>query len=121
MTYIFGYRDDAEVLKTVGDAHSALSGWVEHTEDYPDCRVYDRFRVCRKTGQAEDCSGICYDWYEIDRHYRQIDKKQAEQDICGLQDAVIELGAVIAEKDEHNAMLEDAILELATILGGDEV
>lgn len=43
---------------------------------------------------------------------------ELEAENAELQDALLEVGGIIAEQDETNAMLEDAILELAEIMGG---
>ena len=43
-------------------------------QEYPDQTVTDSFRVVRKLDSKEDAEGNCYDWYEIDRHYRVQDR-----------------------------------------------
>lgn len=76
MEYIFG-RDNFsgnETLKTKGDEHTNLEGFVETVRDYPDCVITDSFYVVEKQDSAEDSEGGCYDWYVIDRHNRIIDK-----------------------------------------------
>lgn len=84
MEYIFGTNDYAgvEVLKTKGDEHSNLAGFVETVREFDDCTITDRFLVVRKVDEAVDQEGMCYDWYEIDKHNRIIDKtkpvKEAE-------------------------------------------
>ena len=42
--------------------------------EYPDQTITDKFWVVRKLKSDEDLAGNCYDWYEIDRHYRMADK-----------------------------------------------
>ena len=76
MEYIFGSNDftGEEVLKTVGTEHTELSGFQQTVREYTDCTITDSFRVVRKTKSDEDCEGKCYDWYEIDRHGRIIDR-----------------------------------------------
>jgi len=74
MDYVFGTKGEVEVLQTKGDAHSDLTGFQEIIQKYPDQTITDRFRVVRKTDSAEDQEGNCYDWYEIDHHYRQSDR-----------------------------------------------
>lgn len=62
----------AENLKTVGEEHSAYTGYVEIRRSYDDCVIVDRFRVVEHY-QAAEAEGLCYDWYTIDQHYRYID------------------------------------------------
>lgn len=72
-----------EILKTKGDAHSDLIGFQEVVREFPSEKITDRFRVVRKLDSKEDEAGNCYDWYEIDRHYRETDRSaplvQAEE------------------------------------------
>lgn len=42
--------------------------------EYPDQTITDNFRVVRKLDSQEDGDGNCYDWYEIDRHNRTVDR-----------------------------------------------
>lgn len=68
----------------------------------------------RKLRSAEDAEGRCYDWYEIDRHYRMTDKtgplaEQAAKTAAELQDALCEQDAAT---DERVSTLEDAVCEL---------
>ena len=74
MEYVFGTKGEMEVLKVKGDAHTDLTGFQQVERVYPDQTITDTFRVVRKLGSQEDAAGLCYDWYEIDRHYRTIDK-----------------------------------------------
>ena len=79
MEYVFGTQDEMEVLKVKGDAHTDLTGYQEIEVKYPDQTITDKFRVVRKLDSQEDAEGNCYDWYEIDRHYRTVDKSAALQ------------------------------------------
>ena len=74
MEYVFGTKGEVEVLKTKGSTHTDLTGFQQVEQKYPDQTVTDNFRVVRKLDSQEDVAGNCYDWYEIDRHYREIDK-----------------------------------------------
>ena len=78
MDYIFGVVDrngvTVENLKTVGEAHSDLGGFVQTVREYPDSTITDRFRVVEKYRSDEDAEGNCYDWYVIAEHYRYEDK-----------------------------------------------
>ena len=63
-----------EVLKVKGDSHTDLTGYHQLEQEYPDQTVTDSFRIVRKLDSGTDAEGRCYDWYEIDRHNRTIDK-----------------------------------------------
>ena len=78
MDYIFGVVDrngvTVENLKTVGEAHSDLDGFVQTVREYSDSIITDRFRVVEKYRSDEDTEDNCYDWYVIAEHYRYEDK-----------------------------------------------
>ena len=73
--YVFGKDQDRETLQTKGSNHSDLTGFHEVTRAYPDQTITDNFHVIRKIDSKEDTEGNCYDWYEIDNHYRTTEKK----------------------------------------------
>ena len=100
MDYVFGTKGSIEVLKTVGDAHTSLTGYHQLEREYPDQTITDSFRVVRKLHSAEDAEGRCYDWYEIDRHYRMTDKtgplvEQAAKTAAAIEDSLCELDAAV--------------------------
>lgn len=72
--YVFGTLNGSETLRTKGPSHTELSGFQQAAQESPGETVTDRFRVVRRLKSAEDEAGHCYDWYEIDRHYRTVDK-----------------------------------------------
>lgn len=74
MEYVYGTENEIEVLRTKADAHTDLTGYHSVRIEYPDQTVTDNFRVVRKLRAAEDAEGNCYDWYEIDHHYRIADR-----------------------------------------------
>lgn len=80
--YIFGTTDrnglTVENLKTVGDTHTALvcGSFTQVRREYPDCVITDLFRVDEQYGSAE-AGGICYDFYAISEHWRNVDKTPA--------------------------------------------
>lgn len=74
MEYVFGTNGELEILKTKGSVHTDLTGYQQLKTMYPGQTVTDNFRVVRKIKSDEDGAGNCYDWYEIDRHYREIDR-----------------------------------------------
>ena len=108
--YIFGTNGNAETLRVKGPAHTALSGFQEVRQEWPGETVTHRFRIVRKLKEAEDPAGNCYDWYEIDRHYRTVDKSAALQ--AELEAARQKLAASI----QSNAILEECLVEMAGVV-----
>lgn len=74
MEYVFGTEGEVEILKVKAGSHTDLTGFHQIEQTYHDQTITDSFRVVRKIRSAEDAEGNCYDWYEIDRHYRTADK-----------------------------------------------
>ena len=117
MEYVFGTKDEVEILKVKGSSHTDLTGFQQIKRKYPDQTITDNFRVIRKIDSKEDAEGNCYNWYEIDRHYRITDrtgpvKEQAEQNavfISSLEDALCEIDAA---NSASIAALEDALCEI---------
>lgn len=120
MEYVFGTEGQIEVLKVKGSAHTDLTGYHEIVREYPDQKITDRFRIVRKLESREDQEGNCYDWYEIDRHYRATDKtgpvaEQAEMRDANIEDAMCEMDAA---NQERIAAIEDALCDMDEILNG---
>lgn len=114
MEYVFGTKSCIEVLKTKGGRHTDLTGYHQIEREYPDQTITDSFRVIRKLRSAEDAEGSCYDWYEIDRHYRMTDKtgplaEQAAKTAAEMEDALCEQDMAV---DERLAAIEDSLCEL---------
>ena len=114
MEYVFGTKGEAEVLKTKGDAHTNLSGYHEVVREYSNQTISDSFRIVRKLESSEDVEGNCYDWYEIDRHYRITDKTKTVMETVTetrteLEDAMCEQDAAVSERLDA---IEDALCEL---------
>lgn len=68
----------------------------------------------RKIESAEDVEGNCYDWYEIDKHYRVVDKtgpvvQQVVESTAALEDALCEQDMA---SQERLATIEDSLCEL---------
>lgn len=74
MEYIFGTNNGIEILRTKGAAHTDLTGNQETVQEFPGETITDRYRIVRKIDSQEDVGGNCYDWYEIDRHFREIER-----------------------------------------------
>lgn len=81
MEYIFGIVErngmTVENLKTVGEAHSALDGYIQTVREYADSTITDRFHIVEQYRSDEDADGNCYDWYVINEHYRYVDRSNA--------------------------------------------
>ena len=92
MEYVFGTQGEIEVLKTKGDSHTSLTGFHQIEQVYPDQTVTDHFRVVGKLDSKKDAEGNCYDWYEIDHHYRVADKTARVAEQVGAIEAAIERG-----------------------------
>ena len=92
MEYVFGTQGDVEVLKTKGDTHTDLTGFHSVERAYPDQTITDNFHIVRKLDSQEDAEGTCYDWYEIDHHYRVADKTARVAEQVGAIEAAIERG-----------------------------
>jgi hypothetical protein len=136
LEYVFGTQGEIEVLKTKGDSHTDLTGFHQIEQTFPDQTITDNFRVVRKIESAEDVEGNCYDWYEIDRHYRAVDKtgsviQQVNESTAALEDALCEqdeltgtrmseIEDAMCEQDEMNdermSAIEDAVCELDSLV-----
>ena len=120
MNYFFTTYQRKEMLKTTNSEHTDLIGFHEIVREYSDQIITDRFCVVRKTNSTEDGEGNCYDWYEIDKHYRYIDKTRPIQET--LDEAIMELEDALCEQDvateERLAAIEDALCEID--MGGNE-
>lgn len=84
MEYIFGtikrkgrYTD---VLKTVGDEHTDLKNNHTIERRYSDSIITDSFYVTDHYLSEDGSDGKCYDWYEINEHYRYIDYFTPQKD-----------------------------------------
>lgn len=96
MEYVFGTNGNIKILKTKGMEHSELTGFHQVEREYPDQTITDHFRAVRKFDTAEDGEGNCYDWYEIDNHYRTTEKHTGmEARVSAIEDALCELDAMI--------------------------
>lgn len=101
MEYVFGTKKELEVLKTKGSSHSDLTGYHQIEQIYPDQTVTDHFRIVRKLESQEDGEGNCYDWYEIDHHYRTVDRtKPIEQQVNAVNETTSIAFVTMAEKGD---------------------
>ncbi len=107
-----------EILKTKGDTHTDLTGFCQVERKYPDQIITDDFRVVRKIDSTEDTGGNCYDWYEIDHHFRTTDRTgpisaRVEQGAAEMENALCEQDTAM---DERMSALEDAVCELDSVI-----
>lgn len=120
MDYVFGTEGEIEVIKTKGDAHTDLTGYQQIVREFPGEKITDNFRVVKKIRSSEDAEGNCYDWYKIDRHYRETDRtgpivQQAKDNAAATENAICELDAGY---DERVGAVELALCELDEMLNG---
>ncbi len=118
MEYVFGTNGEIETLKVKGASHTDLTGYHQTEQIYPDQTITDHYRIVRKLDSQEDVEGNCYDWYEIDRHYRVVDKtgplaRQAADNAAATEDAICELDA---SYDGRLGAVEDALCELDELM-----
>lgn len=77
MEYIYGITQRngviVENLKTIGDQHSNLSGFIQTIRKYDDSAITDSCNIIEHYQSNEDSQGKCYDWYIITDHWRNID------------------------------------------------
>lgn len=72
-----------------------MNGFKQIERHYPDQVITDNFRIVRKQWEGEDSAGNCYDRYEIDKHYRVIDKsKGIRETIGGTAQSALEVAAL---------------------------
>lgn len=99
MEYVFGTNNGTEILRTKGNAHTDLTGQQETVREFPGETITDRYQVVRKIDSQKDPAGSCYDWYEIDRHFREIDKSPAVLTALSRNAANIDYVAMMAGVD----------------------
>lgn len=109
-----------EILKVKGDTHTDLTGFHQLEQTYPDQTVSDSFRIVRKLDSGTDAEGSCYDWYEIDHHYRVLDKtgpivQRAAENAVAVENAICELDAGY---DGRIGAVEVALCELDELMNG---
>lgn len=108
MEYIFGSVErngmTVENLKTVGDSHTDLNGFVQTVRNYPDSTITDRFKVVEKYRSEEDAEGKCYDWYVISEHYRYVDKSEVVKSELGAE--LLDSYELQADHEHRLCMLE---------------
>lgn len=110
LEYVFGTDDGRETLRTKGDTHTDLTGFCQIERVYPDQTITDNFRIIKKTSSKKDVEGNCYDWYEIDRHYRTVDRTPA------LKAENEALRQKVAALTDQQSFYEDCIAEMAEVV-----
>ncbi len=114
MEYLFGNRGKIEILKTKGNEYSDLKGYHEIEREYPDQTITDRFFIrCKLESEIDEAGDYCV-WYEIDHHYRYVDRTRPVKE--ALEEATTEMEDALCEIDESNeeriAAIEDALCEI---------
>ncbi len=114
MEYVFGSvrRNGVEVetVKTVGEAHSDLSGAVSVTREYADSHITDNFTVVEKYRSENGTDDKCYDWYIISAHYRYVDR--FTPGIAATEQEITEHDLSLIEAQQEITELDLRILEL---------
>lgn len=73
-----------------------MTGFHQIERVYPDQTITDNFHIVRKLKSEEDDDGNCYEWYEIDRHFRATEKARTEAEKAAENAAAIAF-VVLAE------------------------
>lgn len=91
MEYVFGTdaKRQKRTLLTKGSEHTDLSGFCEVVREFDDCTITDDFYVTKRINRIEDVGGNCYDRYEIDMHYRVIDKIKKLDELYEALDMIL--------------------------------
>lgn len=100
MEYIFGTIGKSETLRTKWDYHTDLTGFQQIVRKDANGKTTDYFYIIRKIKSKEDDAGNCYDWYEIDRHYRDVDHTEP------ILKVVDELSSLMIDQEYALTMLE---------------
>lgn len=78
MDYIFGYTKyngvTVENLKTINTTHTDFSDFIQTIRNYSDATITDTFNIVDHYHSETGADGLCYDWYIINNHWRNIDK-----------------------------------------------
>lgn len=123
MEYIFGqektFGQTIDVLKVVSDKPVAMTGTWNLERKYSDSVIVDAFNIKREIRRKE-ANGNYYVWYQIENHYRYIDKftpKEGEINdrIDGTEDAICE---TTESMETGFSDIEDAICELTELIAG---
>lgn len=87
-----------------------MSGYQQIIRRFPSETISDSFRVVRKLDSKTDIAGNVYDWYEIDRHYRTIDRTAPLQEANERNTANIDYLSMMMDVElpggEENAQQE---------------
>ena len=82
MEYILGniIKDGkkTQILKTVGETHTNLSGSFVTSKEYYDAIITDSCEIVEKYHSTEDIEGNCYDWYEVINHSKKIEMSESK-------------------------------------------
>ena len=82
MEYIFGNiikgGKKTQILKTVGETHTNLSGSIVTSKEYDDAIITDSCEIVEKYHSAEDSEGNCYDWYKVLNHSKKIEMSESK-------------------------------------------
>lgn len=103
MEYIYGTTHisgiDRENLKTINDTHTNYEGYLTTVREYDDNTITDYCHIVSHYDSKEDEAGNCYDWYEIDQHYRTIDRTKVPNRANEKTQSLVEYVAMMSDID----------------------
>ena len=67
-----------QILKTVGETHTNLSGTFVISKEYDDAIITDSCEIVEKYHSTEGIEGNCYDWYEVINHSKKIEMSESK-------------------------------------------
>lgn len=121
MEYIFGteksFGQTMDVLKVVSDKPVAMTGTWNLERKYSDSVIVDAFNIKREIRRKE-ANGNYYVWYQIENHYRYIDKFSPKEEKINARIDDTENAACDLSEDVMSALddLENAVCELSEAL-----
>lgn len=74
-----------------------MSGFCSIERKYTGSTVTDNFRIVKRQFSGEDNTGKCYDRYEIDRHYRNVDNMQTVLDELEKTNATLDYISMMSD------------------------
>ena len=81
MEYVFGTKDDMEILKVKSASGTDLTGFQQYIRETDIDTTTHSFHIVRQYDRQDGADGQVYDFYEIDRHNFTVDsaKRVREQ------------------------------------------
>ena len=121
MEYVFGtervFGQRVDVLKVVSDKPVTMTGSWNLERKYTDSVIVDSFNI-KKEIRRKESTGVFYVWYQIENHYRYIDKFSPKEEKINTRIDDTENAACDLSEDVMSALddLENAVCELSEAL-----